>query len=480
MFRSLLSALLLLTLLSGCAVSQRARTLMKAGEYDTALDWYDALVKQYPEDASLRAERDEARHTVLRAWVERAGKLRSEGKNDASVKQLLRALAQRQAWGLPAEPTTQWMLDSELNAQMTPLRQQVATQLAAGSPLEARAALETWTLGAQVAELAPLLAKLDTEVRESGRARCAALTQASTPAEPFWTWLVGRYCAQWNEAGPKALPLPEVSGALALEVQVPGVEAPRVEVLRQTLQRAAERSPYFLAGAPGTLWARAEGTHASKEARMPVMLQHHYTVNVPYTAWESHRVSRQVPYTATESYTYSCGSNGRTCHGTRSVTRYRTEYHTEQRPVTRYRAEPRTHSYPAVAVTVNHQTSLMVQAVPVAGLAPLRVEEAKGLEKTGTEHQELFGEGNLSPQRADVPSGSEWFDARAEALGNKLAAALRDSWEARFCVGEGTPNREQAARCAYAGKTWPPAVRQSLEQALGGDAVRLAPRLARQ
>ncbi len=480
MFRALLSALLVLTLLSGCAVSQRARTLMKAGDYDAALDWYDALVKQYPDDASLRAERDEARHTVLRAWVERSGKLRAEGKNDSSVKQLLRALAQRQTWGLTAEPTTQWMLDSELSAQVTPLRQQVATHLAAGSPLEARAALGSWKLATQVAELAPLIAKLETEVQEGGRARCAALTQASTPEEPFWTWLVGRYCAQWKEAGPRALPLPEVSGALALEVQVPGLETSRVEVLRQALQGAVERSPYFNAGAPGTLWARAEGTHVSKEARQPVTLQYHYTVNVPYTAWESHQVSRQVPYTATESYTYTCGSNGRTCQGTRSVTRYRTEYHTEQRPVTRYRSEPRVHSYPAVSVTVNHQTSLSTQVVPVPGLAPLRVEEAKSLEKTGTEHQEAFGEANLSPQRADVPSDSEWFAARAEALADKLAATLRNSWEARFCNGEGTPNREQAARCAYAGKAWPPAVKQALEQALGGDATRLAPRLARQ
>ncbi|MBF5042626.1 hypothetical protein FGE12_09455 [Aggregicoccus sp. 17bor-14] len=481
-------ALLCALLVLACVTpADRARDLVRRGQYTPALQQYDQLVAQHPGDAALVAERDQARRAALVDRVRRASTLREAGNEAGSIEVLREALSRRDAWEPSLDALTRALLASELEAQGRALREDVLGRLKSGGPLRAERALAAHAEALRIAELAPVGEALGASIRAAGQETCAALQRDPGLQGPYGTWWVARSCAHWQVTlAPVALP--GLMGGLSLDGALSGAPPAPLERLGQVFRS----SPWYDASAADVAHARLSGRYTAQLTRTQVTAQHAYSVMVPYTDRESYQESRQVPYQATESYTeqvpyttsesysYSCGSN-RTCTGsrpvthyrteyrTRQVTRYRTEYETKWRDVTRHRSEARVYSFPAEKLTADYAAEALLTVVLAAREAePLQLEAKGELQRSELEYAESNPAMNLAPHASTLPAGPVWVEGVYGELEARLRSALQERWAAAHCQ-QPRYALEDAARCAYGASAPPAAVAQALASALGED-----------
>lgn len=476
-----------LVVLACVTPADRARDLVRRGQYSAALQQYDQLVQQHPDDRALLAQRDEARRAALVERVRRAATLREAGNEAGSLEVLREALARRDAWEASLDAQTRALLESELAAQGRALREAVLGRLKSEGPLRAERALATRAETLRIAELAPLGEELGAALKAAGQDTCAALQRDPGLQGPYGTWWVARSCAHWQVAL-APVPLPGLMGRLALDGALAGAPSTPLERLGAVFRS----SPWYDAAAADAAHARLSGHYAAQLKREPVTAQHSYTAmvlhtereqyqdpqQVPYQAAESYSV--QVPYSDHESYTYSCGSN-RTCtgsrtvtryrteHRTRYVTRYRTEYRTQWRNVTRHRPEPRVYNHPAEKLTADYAADALLTVVLATQEAePLRLEAKGQLQRTELEHAEANPAVNLAPHPSTLPTGPVWLEGVYGELELRLRNALQQRWLEAHCQRP-RYSLEEAARCAYGAAAPPAAVAQALATALGED-----------
>ncbi len=455
-------------LLAGCASRHavRAQALLREGRPDAAVRVWNERLAQVPTDQeALEGRRGaltlqaELLHRRLADSSAAAPSLHDQLNSLAKVDGLVRDGA------LP--PAT---LEATRSAFAVKARALVDGPLGVGEALEAEARLSELLAGLRQTGLTSTATELEEQVHQVGARRCAVLT--SSTRTPWLGAAVARYCEHFKMKGPEVRGFPERRASIELTPDRGTlVGATPTGPLGEAVRRAFASSPWRDEGSAGTATAALTGALESEVLETPMEMTTSWTESEAYTVTEqqtenyqesyttTEQRSVQVPYTAYESYSYSCGSGSsyRSCTGSRSVTRYRTEYRsqtvTKMRPasrqvsrtVTRYRPVSRSYRYPGVQHRAQHAAKLKVTlALPTLD-RPVEVNFADTLNKTDVEHSATWGPAQLTPHRAEVPRASDWTAHTAAALQPAIATALSGAWVAQFCSDVGTP--EAAARC---------------------------------
>jgi hypothetical protein len=107
---------------SGCAgVRGRADVAFERGDYVGAADQYGALAETSPEDASLRARRDDARSRALIVLAIRASKLRAAGRQEPALATLADLLSRRRAWREVNSDAAEQAISGEIARPLAPI-----------------------------------------------------------------------------------------------------------------------------------------------------------------------------------------------------------------------------------------------------------------------------------------------------------------------------------------------------------------------
>jgi hypothetical protein len=318
------------------------------------------------------------------------------------------------------------------------------------------------------------------------------LVRAASADEPYWTRLMGRYCAHFGATTPSA-PLPGLFGGLTFAGSVDGLAAPDQAILQQRLDAVFQQTPWYDRGGV-TAGSQLSGRHQLTFFNRQANRTHHWSVQVPYQDTEyynttrqvpyqaSETYSQQVPYTSYESYSYSCGygSSYRTCTGSRPVTRYRSESRTryvtkyrselerKSRTVTKYRSQPRSQVYVVNEHVGSYATDLSI-AVNLGSGAPV-VARAQAAHQMIHETSD-YGQARLT-HTAPLTAPGDWLASRSAALEGALVWELRRAWFNGACAAPAS-SREQAARCLHGCPDLPEPARAALAAQLQEDAPRL-------
>jgi hypothetical protein len=496
---TLLSVTLLLPL--GCGTMSAARRAYEQGDYLKAERLASERVEDHPDDDEARKLRASARERALERLVADERAARARGDGEAALATLTRLLHRRRTWGvsLPDESA----LPAALEAARSHVRGRLTPLLQRGRALEAEAQLERRRSLLAEPELAPLGEELRGEVRQGGERACAGLRAGATADEPYWSWLVDRYCERLGVAAGTGLArpsLPGLLGAVTFHGAVEGLSAGEQAELQARLGDAVRRTPWYAPSGRPTA-ASVSGRHRVAFSTRQVNRVHHWsqsvayqdrqmyteTTRVPYTAYETYTV--QVPHTTYQSYSYSCGyGNYRsTCTGSRPttqyrsetrsrmVTKYRTNFETKWRNVTKYRMEPRTTPYVVDEHLGQYDTHLAL-ALDVGG-APVvaRIDATDQRTRETSQHVPLGAKLAGEP----LPPARDWLDRHTAALHANLVWQLGRAWWDRQCRGD-SHSREQAARCLYGAADPPAPARAALQAVLGEDASHLVSALSAQ
>lgn len=458
------AAVVLLLLGSGCGAlrAAQAREQLERGELEQALGVWDRRLADAPDDADAL----EGRRAVLTLIVDRQVALATQERRAGRLAAALGALGLALDAGArlrqvpPSAAAEQAALEREVRARL-------GAALAVGQPLAAQALL---------AELGPSLApaRLDGvgralrgEVASAGARRCAAL--GGLARTPWLALLVRRYCTTLGAPGPQVPVAPEQRAALAVDAQrLVSPSGGAAKKLADAALAAFARSPWSDPRARGAVEARVTGTLESRHAESPLDVTVTWQETESYTATEPATESYTETYSTSESYSYSCGSysSPQTCYGSRQVTHTRPATRTVHKSVTRTRPVTRSLTYPAIQKSAAHRAALRLAVALPGTPEATQLEWTDAYDKQELEHDTTHAAAGLSPHKAQLASPVDWEDRQARLLYEKLAAALRQTWQRSFCR-DGEPPPEDAARCLAGGGQPPAAALAAIARFLG-------------
>lgn len=462
--RRLLPLVLLSCVACVSARVQRGEAALIEGRPAEALASFEAALVETPDDARALEGRRVSLATLMRQDLERAAKARSEGDWRAAARLLAdaSALASR-----GAEPKT--LVEQERSQLAPAVAAWLREPLAVGQPLEAESRVQAVAPDLELAGLLDTVRAATVETNAVGARRCAVMSPLAKT--PWLATLMGRYCAHFSAVAPSLPPMPERRAKLSVQLQSVRSRPELITALSSELDARFKRSVWCAANATEGLPAQVTGAVESQRTEAPLKTfvtwveSETYSVNETQTEnyQESYQAMESRPYqrayTEMETYTYSCGSGTRyqTCTGTRSVTRYRTEYRmetvTKTRPATRqvtrtvYKTRPvtRRFDFSATQVTARHAATLSIALALPGSAQPLVVDVKDDVTADDLDHDVTHPPARLAPHRAQVLTDSG-FEARVvETAARRVSEALERAWVTSFCSTLDTP--EAAARC---------------------------------
>ncbi|HEY4056595.1 MAG TPA: tetratricopeptide repeat protein [Kofleriaceae bacterium] len=489
---------LALLVLAGCGTLRgRGDELYSQGKYAEAAEVYDQALKKDPGDNELTTKRLKARNASLRVVLQEAWNARQAGQMDAAVGKVDELLARREAWQMPFEPAIGAAATTEISAVGAYAQNEVTNRARTMGPMIGGTLATHFEPLLAHSELAQYRVATAEALLSAGRDACRKLV--GTAKSPYWTWVVDRYC---QRVANKPITVPQLPYLLSDLDVVGGVRgATRAEqaATYDLLAEAFRASVWYAGEGAPTLHGEVSGTINSQFDAQPTTKTVQYTVEIPYTAYEDYSVSYQEPYEDTESYSeqvpettyttesYSCGDS--TCtrsvpqttyhtdYKTRTVTKYRTAYKTEQRAVTKYRTEYRTFDYDVVERSGRYKSQLRIVLGPQVDRV---VAEISGnFSESGVDHDVTFTPAGITPSRANLTTAEEFVAREQHRLAEELTKKLDAKYSARFC-NQTQWSLEDAAQCAYLdASAMPPAAQNVIEKAVGPDAQLLGEILAR-
>lgn len=483
--------------LGGCATTRgRAEDAMSRGDYLSAVELYEVVVHEDPDDKGARSNLDEARLRALDVMLARLDKDRHPNRAGDTFPKLAEILRLKARWGYSPPARIAKRIDDEVIWARGVAQAHVSQLDAAGLPLRAEDLLRGYADLLARPEFGTLLGELSSAIGAEGTRQCARYSTYVKPGPeggtPYLAALVGRYCAHFRAPGPPSPELPNVAGALEAKIAVEGLSEPQRALLGDTLAKAFQRTVWYAPQAKGQVVALVSGSHHARFTVSSVSLNRPWTERIPYETTEAYQQAYQEPYTDYETYvdqvpytdydTYSrpCGSRlctdsrpvtrYRTTTKTRPVTRYRTAYRTAYRTVTKYREEARVFVLSAKEHVGSYDSALRVSVDVVDNMPPITASSSATARQTGLEHDVSFPQAGVAPSQPNLMTDGGWFGQRMTALAQELVAAGGRQWRDAFC-GRSSYDLEAASRCAYQPATqYPAGVTAALVTLAGQDA----------
>ena len=287
---------------------------------------------------------------------------------------------------------------------------------------------------ANVFQSLPEYPTLKTTIDKTGVQQCKTLRKGLT-GKPFYRSFVTQYCKFFdpnNELKTKTATISSVLFAHpAVTIKIDGPDDDMSSKMLKAMSEGFEASAWYHPEAKKTANIEVSGRYKWDKSYVFITQAHSYTVEIPYTAYESVRKTREVPYSVQE--------NGVT------VTKYKSEDYYESEPVTRYRQETRVHRYAATKNTIDFEIILKGKI----GLEQLKESFSFTKEESESKilHDENLPKIGLSPKTEDVTKPIAKFEYYSLLAGGDLRLELDALWVKQFCS---TPNEENVIRCRRA------------------------------
>jgi len=428
-----LRSVFFLLLLCSCSLAvRRGNALAEEHDWLGAVAAYDEAVAADPEDEEALALRDDARTQALAALLQQTGEATREKRFSAAAITLGKAFELADQWARPGTGNT------ELDLLGSAWLEDFGARLASAGPLRLVEVRSTLRDLLQHPRFAPLHASLESAWSLAVAARCDPA--AASVKTPFLAALTRAYCRTGGrDVQPPAPELPLFSLSPRVEDYVRGGSGP----WPVTMTQAFDASPWAWQGSTQHASLSVSGQLDAYYSERPVTRTATWTVQVPYTTtrWT------QVPYTSFQYYTYPCGRS--VCSGSRPVTQYRSQPQT----FTEYRTEPRSQEYLATEsrVELTAQVNMFVDLRPHATVLGTVLKDERV--ETAFTHSGVPQAG-LAPEKAQLPSRSEWDTRMRKAAHARLVAALVAHWRDNYC-NPPLADAEAAARCVFGGNSSP-------------------------
>lgn len=470
----LLAPLVLLGLLAGCTTRfRKANELAEQGRFEEAAALFERLHAESPDDREIAQLLERARYRAVEQALGQSRRARLEGKDDEAHRTYGRGLDLRERWNLKLDGALESTIEEARESLVQVLRRRAHPLLQASEGLALESLERRHDFVLRHPEQRAIRDELVTQTREAGSKKCRALRGSALAETPHWATLVARYCAHFQNDGPREWPLVELASSASPSVVVDGLPAGLSGQLEAGLLVAFTRSPWF--SERGTLAASVlgQGRVAASRTERPVQLSAEWTERVPYTVNVVKTVEEQVPVTECETYETK-NATGQPLTQMREVTKTKTKTKEVVVAETRYRDVPRAFEY--AALRVERQAAFTVRAGASAGGVVLGTWGAdEHDDQAGYLHDVTFEPAGVRPQRPGFGAPEAFWAANTSTLVGNFGPALAAGYRARFCA-LGAYTLEEAARCARAVEQVPAPAIQTLREVLGNDAP-LAPAL---
>jgi hypothetical protein len=458
----------------GCATLRgQATAALDAGDYVHAAELYDQILSDDPHDQEALHQRDAARMSALRQSLFRAEAARASGANEDAGADLLELLGHRNGWSVTLDPRMDAPLAAEIAAHSTYLAATVAERTRRAGPLAGEALARQHRGLLDLGDFAAAHAQISNALAAAAQARCADLPSTT----PYLGWLVADYCTHFGAERTAPVP-PNLYASVDLEG---GIAGSPDDSFRQAVRTGFTKSVWFAPGASASLHASLDGSISTSFTSQAVTLHKHYTVEVPYTDYETQQQSYQVPYTETtytteqvpETTTNADGSSS-TSYTTQSVPQTTTSFRTETQdvtvPVTKYTTEDRDYAYDAIEEDGTYASSAVATFDALGMTAAARAS----FTQYGYDSNASSAEAGLEPQQANLTTADGFASDQRASLRDEVAKQLDEKYLALYCT-EVTYTPEQAAACSYLDvERAPDAVHTALREVFGGDEPYLA------
>ncbi len=461
--------------LIACATMRgRAADFAKQGRYVDAVNLYDQILRESPDDQEVKKLRGEAQRNAIITGIASIRKRREAKEDPAAADELGSLLTYLDSWSYKLDGSLKENVDYELVAARKYLDKQFDDSLATGAMIAEDFVGKHVKLvnNARLAEWKTAKVK---QVNDVGVERCTTLGKRAYTTTPYTAYMVEAYCAHWGAHLAFLPPLPHAHAALNVTGEITGATPAENARLKQAIRQAFERSVWYWPTAPHAAPGSLTGSATLTWASHPVTLSKNWVEEVPYTAWETYQESyeKSEPYSDREPYTVYSGGRSHTEY--RTVTRYHnvTKWRDRQRQVTRYRSVPRVFTYPANQEDYAYGHRITVRLQLVTGGPEMVHELARTETMSGYRHGVTFTPAGVYPATPTFPAREAWAAKYNEAFAGELANKMSTAYFEQYCQ---LPqySAEEASRCAYiAHDKAPQAAFNALQELLGPEVAYL-------
>lgn len=443
--------LLALFLLVSCATNKKAAIqLSEQGLHEAALEKWLAAYKDDAGDIEVQVGLRICQEKVVNDRLVHIRDLRLSQNHEEAILNLKKLIDSQASWQLKLDFNTSTFQGKEVEALWNPERSKLIKLANQEKPLAAEMRNRRIS---HIFKAMPDYASVKNGISESGRKLCGKMKQPS-PQAPFYASYVSQYCLFFNPNEKKkvAKTSQQLFAGLDAKLSIFGVSSELTSVMGDSFSKSFTGTPWFHVDAKKTIKLQLTGHYETIPSSVRIPQVHNYTVQVPYTDYETVNKKRQVPY---ESSVQSCKFDqiaSREICTMKSETKYHTEHYTVSEPVTRYRDDPRIFNYVAtkktqdIVLQLSGKASLDDKVLPFAFTKDIREEKIL--------HDMNMPEIGLRPATSDISSPAEHFAELSKVTASDFARDLNQHWISKFCSMPGSRDRvaigEHVLRCRKA------------------------------
>lgn len=457
----------------GCSsVQDQAQTAYEQGSYDKAALLFEQARQENPSDPEVLEGLARSRNRIVEGELKQVHSLRLSGKEEEAAAFMLKIINSERTWKLNVEPGILLRQDEEL----VHIRKYVESS--AGQYVNRRYPLAALAYLGNYENIYSGSLQQYSEIKEkiiaAGVKTCNDFRKPIHTGLPYYAAFADRYCALWGvaaahpNAAREAFRRRDLIGSAKLSIKIAGMPDAILSRYEESIRAAIQKIPWYDEKAPGKLQLQLSGTLEHHVSQTKENRSHAYTVQEPYTAFETVVKTRQVPYSALENqcvYDYS----GNMACALVTVTKYRPDMYTEQVPVTKFREVPKTQPYEGTQY--RQSLGLSLQGTLKIGKRSAPLGFAERANHQDFEHNWNMPDIGLTPHHAQLLDAGEWFAGQARGIGDMVIRVSRDAWKAAFCTPGGKTSMpelgERVHKCMAGGHTGAPFVNAWYEKHLG-------------
>ncbi len=420
-------------LLSACAsTTDLANELYEAGDYDSAIRMYNKALKQDPENNEAKIGLFKTRKRWINAQLINVRKARLSQNFESAITLMQGIFTNQSQWDMSPDAAAFSTQRQEAEILSEYISRKIKQKINA-HPIAANRMIKQHQRFYESPGRSLDLKKISQATYDSGVAQCKKLKDSAQGNFPFFTMFTNQYCNYWGvTSGHRDIAALTANAAFAfssvsIKGNIDGIDSRSQALISSNVQKALEASPWFNPQSNRKIVAQLSGRFDQRHERRPTVIHEDYTVDIPYTAYESREESYQEPYNSLE--TVVDPKTGETSQ--KNVTRYRTQYRTVQAPVTKYRQEGRTQT-----ISGHHyeQSLLLSGGLKLRlGRRQISVPINNQYNVSGLTHTARMPAIGIYPRPDKSVDPLPWLQSSLESNSTKLQTALNKEWVNRYC-----------------------------------------------
>jgi len=291
------------------------------------------------------------------------------------------------------------------------------------------------------------ISQLRLKIESVGKEKCEQLYQKSKADSLYYKQFINSYCSLFKSD--KLHRLPKADPQLFSKIVVTGkikkgpISDRAMDEIKANIRSSFKESVWYSSHSPNTAYVNLDGEFTFKEEKTEKIKVHEYSVQIPYTGYETVTKTRQESYLdfvyqcspkdTTSSYPCNQNSSGDpkcSCIGSQ-ITRFRDVNYNEQVPVTKYREEIRTYNYPSQ--NINFKGLISLKGRLRIGRFSVPIHFYDDTSENWFYSKVSRPKIGLHSQNPKPNFSNEWIQSRVGSISTKVKVASNEQWNKNFC-----------------------------------------------